>query len=270
VTEKTVALAGLGLMGGSLGLALRRAGHKVIGVDARREVVDKALARGAIDEGGTELSRVAEASMVILCTPIPATVGVATALLPHLKPGMLVTDVCSVKASIVQVLERLMPVHYIGGHPMFGSAGQGIEAADETMVSGATFIVTPTEKTPPSLADRMEQWASGLKMRTVRMDPETHDASVAAVSHLTYLVAAALTRAATNLDVAGPAFRDATRVAASPVKLWTEILSHNGSAVRAAAGTFIAELQRLLDATPAELGELLEQARVRRSGYFKG
>jgi prephenate dehydrogenase len=266
-TGPAVGIVGLGLVGGSLGLALRQLGRRVVGIDTDLEACRKALERGAADVASSDLSSLREVALLVLATPVETLVAAGRAAFPHLSTGTLVVDVCSVKGAVVASLESAAPagIHVVGCHPMFGSAFEGIDSADAALIPGAPFLITPTERTSPDALVRAEAFARSLKMSPLRLTVEEHDDAVARVSHLTYLLATALTLNASRLDVAGPAFRDASRMAQSPPLLWRQILRSNREPVRAAVRGFIQELEGLLDADDDELLKKLDAARSRRT-----
>jgi prephenate dehydrogenase len=265
-----IGIAGIGLIGGSFGLALRSRGHDVLGFDADAEVVDSALARGAISHGGSEPAVLSGAGLVILAVPLDRLAAVARLVAPHLVRGCVVIDVGSVKGSVVLELERALgpPLHYLGAHPMFGAEVRGIRAADPSLLEGAPFIVTPTPRTDPIAEQAAGELARELGMRPLRMSLEQHDREVAAVSHLVYLAGAALVRAAPNLDVAGTGFRDATRPVAAPESMWLEILRLNRESVQGAARRLIEEIEYLASLEGEALHHALSEARTRRERRF--
>jgi prephenate dehydrogenase len=265
-----VGIAGLGLIGGSLGLALRAAGSEVLGYDPEASAVEVALSRGAISRGSANPHALTGAGLVILAAPLDQLVDAARWVVPHLSRGCVVVDVGSVKGTLVPELERVLapPLHFVGGHPMFGAEARGIGAADAALVEGAPFILTPTEKTDPAAVVAVEDLARRLGMRPLRMSPEQHDSEVAAVSHLIYLAGAALVRAAPNLEVAGSGFRDATRPAAAPESMWVEILHLNRKSILAAAHRFAEEMEHLLSLEGEPLQRALSEARRRRGQRF--
>jgi len=266
---RVAAIIGTGLIGGSLGMALRAHGvaRTVIGIDRDPKASSRAAERGAVDVATTDLRRLAEADLVFVAVPPEQVVGVARAALPYLRPRTLLTDTASVKASIVAALERITPpVSFVGGHPMAGSEAQGIEAADAALLRGRPYIVTPTGFTDKEAVHRLVEVARAIGMRPVVMQPEVHDRLVALISHLPYLVACSLVLTAASepesLGVAGPAFREAARVARSPSALWTQILRMNRAEVERALEAFrttLAQLERAL--AEDEIETLLEEAR---------
>ncbi len=267
-------LVGVGLIGGSLGIALRTRGlaREVVGVTRTAAAVARARQRGAIDRGGVDpVEGVEGADLVVLAVPPEHVVPMARRVIPHLRPGALLTDVASVKAEIVRSIDALVaPVSqaaFVGGHPMAGNEGQGIDAADPGLFEGTVYLITPAPETPRPAVDRLAELARGLGAVPVEMAPDRHDRVVALVSHLPYLVAAALMGATGDaVPAAGPAFLGATRVAASPVALWAQICRLNREQIREALRAFRDELARL----EAAIGDgdrlqlLLEAARAAR------
>ena len=262
-------IIGIGLMGGSLGLALRCRGVRVVAVDESEAALGRALEKGAADEGSPDPTILSNADLVVICTPPRAILPAAAKALPHLTPGSLVADFASVKGPLVYQLEELLQpkLRFIGLHPMCGSAGQGVEAAQAALFTGAVLVMTPTTATVRSALEEAGELARLLQMRVISLTPEEHDRQVAWVSHLPYLLAAALARVAPGLDCAGPSFRDATRVAMSPPVLWEEILSLNRSHLAAAVDQLCAELSRLGGLEGERLKAALEEARSRRGGW---
>lgn len=268
------ALIGVGLIGGSLGMALRarRLAREVVGVTRAEAAIARAQQRGAIDRGSMDpAAGVQGADLVVLAVPPEHVVPMARRVIPHLAPAALLTDVASVKAGIVRSIDALLApagsVMYVGGHPMAGNEGQGIAAADPGLFEGTAYLITPAPETPRAAVDRLAELARGLGAVPVEMAPDEHDRAVALVSHLPYLVAAALMGATGEAaPAAGPAFLGATRVAGSPVALWAQICRLNREQIRAALRAFREELARLEAAIGDgdRLDALLEAARTAR------
>jgi len=267
-------IIGVGLIGGSLGMAMRRRrlAREVIGVARVPETIDAARARGAIDRGTTDpVEGVAGADLVVLATPPELVVPIARQVLPYLGAGAIVTDVASVKGEIVRgVEEALAPdvgVAFVGGHPMAGNEGRGIAAASEDLFDGSVYLLTRTPRTDASALERLTALARSLGARPMVMDLEAHDRAVARVSHLPYLLAAALMGAAEDeTAAAGPSFLGATRVAGSPVQMWAQICRLNRQEILEALRDLRRELERLEGALSdgTELDALLEDARRAR------
>ena len=255
-----LAILGLGLLGGSVGLAARARGlaREVVGVGRSADIQAAALRVGAVHAvvSGSEALRGAD--LVVLATPVSAMAPALSRLAPALAPGALVTDVGSVKGSLVDVLPGLLPAgaHYVGAHPMAGSHHRGAEHARPDLFEGAACIVTPTHASDAGAVARIEGFWADLGCRVVRRDPAAHDAEVAWVSHAPHVLAFAFARAfaaspGSAREVAGPGFRDFTRIARSDAELWSEILAANRKAV---AGP-LQETARRLD----ELARILER-----------
>ncbi len=241
----------MGLIGGSLGLRLRALGlGRVLGIEADEDVARRALERGAADETSADLARVSEAELVFVAVPLERTIAVAREAAARARKDAIVTDVASVKGPIVSALAGLREVRYVGGHPMFGSAGRGIEDADGDLPVGQPYVLTPTDDTDDAAVQAVVQVIQQLGMRPVLLSPEAHDLAAAQASHLPYLVALLLNAGAgvDAREIAGPAFRDATRVAQSPPDLWAEILKQNRKHILATLEEFGEALTRTREA----------------------
>jgi prephenate dehydrogenase len=271
----TVTILGVGLIGGSIGLALRRRGlaRRVVGVGRRESTLSKAVERGAITEGTTDLARgVAGADLVVVCTPICNIVEHVLAAAEAAPPGVLITDAGSTKGEIVASLENRLPrgAAFVGSHPMAGSEKTGPEFAEEDLFQDRVTIITPTRHTPPAALTAIEDFWQSLGARTVRMTPHEHDAAVAAISHVPHLAAAALAAATPEewLSLAAGGWCDTTRVASGDVDLWRQILTVNRSHVLRSLAEFEKTLASFRDALSrgddAELIRLLEQGKRRR------
>lgn len=216
-----IGVVGLGLIGGSLGLALRPLGHEILGVVRRPETAARAIELGIADRVGCELSLLADADLVILCTPIGAIEPTVRQLIPHLSPSTVLTDVGSVKQAIVQEIEPLWP-NFVGAHPMAGTADSGIEAALPDLFVGCPFAITPTDRTPTEAIARVTAIAQDLRSTLYRCTPEQHDRAVAWISHLPVAISASLIAAceaepdpetlALAQSLASSGFRDTSRV----------------------------------------------------------
>ncbi len=249
--KRRIAIVGLGLIGGSLGMRIRQLelGH-VIGIDRDYAAATRALDRGAADEATIELERVGDAAVIIVAVPLDQTVAVARAAAGYAAEGAVLSDVGSVKAPLVTQLAGLPRVRFVPGHPMFGTEGQGIEAAGVTLPAGNPYIFTPVASTPHDAVNVMLTLAQDLGMRPILLSPDEHDRLVAEASHLPYLLALLLAHGTDPQarDVAGPAFRDATRVAAAPQDLMAEILRLNRAHILGALDRFSTELTQMREA----------------------
>lgn len=269
----TVVIAGVGLIGGSVGLGLhqRFLARRVIGLDPDPAVLDAARGLGVIDSARLEPGPwLAEADLVVLATPVRSLVRLARELAPYLRPDAIVTDVGSVKAPLVEALGDL---RFVGGHPMAGSERGGVLHADAALLENAVWVLTPTATTDPDALALVSELVSGLGARAIEVDPALHDRLVATVSHLPYLAAVALTRAVGEADerdllalLAAGGFRDLTRVASGSPRMSRDMVVANGAAVREALRGFARQLDAvaaLLD-DPEALLEVAEGAKRQR------
>ncbi len=265
----TVGIVGVGLIGASLGLALRR-GHiadRVVGMDVDGDALAVAREAGAIDAGATGLDILKGTDLAVVAVPPDDVIPTAVRVADVMKPGSVLTDVASTKAAIVRALEERLPprVRYIGGHPMAGSEGRGARNADAALLVGRPFLLTPTEHTDPTAVSVMTELAERLGMQPVLLSPADHDDLVAQISHLPYLLATAVVAAATDraIGISGPAFASLARIAGSPAELWTQICRGNRAAIKQALKQFRRELDRLERALDGEesLEALLQRSR---------
>jgi len=254
--DSTVAVVGLGLMGASLGGALRGKCARVVGVARRAEVVETALARGFVDEGTTDLiAGVRDADVVVLSTPVRVIVQQLAEIAPHLRPGCVVMDLGSTKTEIVAAMDRLLPapIQPLGAHPMCGKETSGIEVAEVTLYQGRTFILTPLARTTPETLALGVALAEAVGAKPLVLEADRQDYLVGTVSHLPYLLACALVATADVTTSKDPAvwkivaggFRDTSRVAGSDVQMMLDILMTNQAHVLDAVKVFDQQLQAL-------------------------
>lgn len=240
-----VAVVGVGLMGGSLGLALQaRAGvTEVRGYDPNPDARAAALARGAITVACDTLQQAVDgARMVFVGAPVSVTADTARAVLHATSDDCVVSDVGSSKASVLGALRADERERFIGGHPICGSERGGVDHAREDMFVGATYFLTPSEETRPELYERLHRVVGAIGARPSAIDASAHDRILALVSHLPHVVASSLIHQAAAtvphgreaLRSAGPSFVDLTRVAGANPPLWADILLSNADAVAAA------------------------------------
>jgi prephenate dehydrogenase len=248
------AIVGVGLIGGSLALAAKRAGliGHVVGVGRSEANLCVARERGMIDRAALDLSSVGPVDLVVLAVPVGTIVTVARELAAHLKPGTVVSDVGSVKEAIVTACEAALPpgCPFVGAHPIAGSEESGAAAANEELFRGARCVLTPTDRTAAGALTAIEALWRGVGAEVVRMGPAEHDRALAWTSHLVHALAYSLAHAIEETDpglfaFAGPSLRDATRVAASRPELWRDIFVANAGAVARSIEIFAAELGRL-------------------------
>lgn len=243
-----VAVIGVGLIGGSFGMALRSRGlaDEVVGIGRNPERLSRAVELGAVSSWTLALEEgVREADLVYIATPVGAVVDFVARAAPLLSPGCIITDAGSTKGRICAGADALT-ARFVGGHPMAGSEAAGVEHARESLFEGTTYVLTPTKSTSPEALDGMARLAERLGARVSLMDPDEHDRCVAVISHLPHVMAAALALAARKeseccpqlFDLVAGSFRDMTRVAGSSPVLWRDICLSNVNAVKAAAGEF--------------------------------
>jgi prephenate dehydrogenase len=259
-----VAVLGVGLIGGSIGLAAReRAGARVRGYDPAPGALDAALARGAIDEPcGSVAEAVAGAEAVFVAAPVAVLGAVLGAALGAAGPECVVTDVGSTKQGVVATVRD---PRFVGGHPLAGAETAGVEHARADLFEGATWYLTPTPQTTGVLYERLHRLLRELGARPSALDAETHDRLLATVSHLPHVLAnVVVAQAARALDAdserlpaTGPSFRDATRVAGAPTRIWTDIYLSNADAVIAALDDTIGRLGRVRTALATRDAEAL-------------
>lgn len=277
-----VAVIGLGLIGGSLGLALRKAGWPVSGFSRRRETVSLAMALGAIDSGAQSPGEAAAgAEITVLATPIRAMPQVMVEIAPHLPPGAVVSDVASTKGQVMEWAQAHLPVgvSFIGGHPMAGRERQGLEAAGEGLFQGAVYCLVPSAAATLGAIELIKEMVELVGASPLLIEAREHDYLVAGISHLPLLLSLALTRAAAG-DAAWPAlgrlaatgFRDATRLASGSPEMGRDICLTNREAIlswldRFSAG--VAELRRMVAGGNEELAGVFAQAREIREQWLR-
>lgn len=233
-------------MGGSLGMALKRAHPdiEIRGFDADPSALDGALGRGAITHRADDIvAAVTGAEVVVVAVPVDRAPDVMARVAGRVPADAVVTDVGSAKAMVVKHGRELFGDRFVGGHPMAGSERHGIEAAEADLYDGVWWIVTPTTETSAAAYTVVTEMVTAVGAKPVALEPEMHDALVARLSHLPQLVASALVDVAAAsgdkealLGLAGPGFRDVTRIAASNPDLWVAIVRANEGAVLDAIG----------------------------------
>jgi prephenate dehydrogenase len=263
---RQLAIVGVGLLGGSVAKAARSGAlaRRIVGVGRDPERLRPAVDDGTLDAAVTELDAgVREADVVLLAAPVLAIEGLLERVWRAAPDGALVTDVGSTKRNIVRAAERLAATRslaFVGSHPLAGSEQAGYRVARADLFRGATVVVTPTEKTELAALKKTSELWEALGARVTALDPETHDRTVAAISHLPHLIACALVDGAGRvepaaLELAARGFRDTTRIAAGDPDMWTEIFLANRDALTAGIEAFreaLADLQRIIDAGRVE------------------
>jgi len=266
-------IAGVGLIGGSLGLAARARGlvGEVIGFGRTEANLRVALERGVIDAYTFDSAEAARgADLLLLAVPVEATGPTAEKFIPFLQPGCVLTDAGSTKEQVVNIMELLLPpgLPFVGAHPIAGTEQAGAAAAFATLFERRLCVLTPTVRTDPTALARVRALWEGVGMRVELMDVVTHDQVLARVSHLPHLIAFGVMNAVLGARVAGPdllsyagsAFADLTRVAASPVEMWRDICLSNREALLAALQEFEQALAQLKACVADGDGEALAAA----------
>jgi len=257
VQFRKITIIGIGLLGGSLGLAARRRrlAKEIAGYARREQTIDECEKTGALDYATTDLlAAVSGADLVILCTPLARMRSLTEQFLPALKRGAIVTDVGSVKADVVRELETLVSragAYFVGSHPLAGGEKMGVLAARADLYANAVCVVTPTRKSNAAAVRKVEQFWRSLGASPVRLDAARHDLLVGRTSHLPHVAAAAL--AGLILDPKQPksqaglcatGFRDTTRIASGSPEMWRDIALANRKNVAQAVDALVAELKK--------------------------
>lgn len=282
----TLCIVGLGLMGGSLALALRAAEglrfgvQRIIGVTRRSETLDAALEAGAIDVGTTDLAEgLRQADVIVLATPARTILRQLPEVGRSAKPGALVLDLGSTKAEICAALAGLpADIQSVGGHPMCGKEIGGFAVAEAGLYRGKTFVLCPLPHTSEAALAQARSLVDAIGAHAVVLDPVTHDRAVAAISHLPYAAAIALVNAieahsapaGLPWSLAASGFRDTSRLAASDVDMMLDVLLTNREAVLGWLDAYTAQLAALRGSLAAEdesaLRAQLAMAQTRRAG----
>ena len=279
-----ITIIGVGLLGGSIGLAARHRGlaREIAGFVRRPASLMDCEKAGAVDYATTDLfAAVSDADLVILCAPLLQMRPRVVEMLPALKRGAIVTDVGSVKASVVRELEPLVHqsgAHFVGSHPMAGAEKTGVLAARANLFVNAVCVVTPTKKSSAVAVRQVEAFWKSLGARTLRLAPEQHDALASRSSHLPHIVAAALANLVLNpartefqSALCANGFRDTTRIASGSSEMWRDIALANRKNLSKSVDAFISELQkfqRILKKNDAKaVSKFLETAKARRDNW---
>ena len=280
-------LIGCGLMGGSFALAMKRAGlvKRVVGYSKSPSTTERARQMGVIDvEAPSALLAVSGADIVLLAVPVAATEATFKAIRHLVTANMLVMDVGSTKRDVVDAARRVLRDHvgsFVPCHPIAGKEVSGVEHADPELYHGKHVILTPIEKTQTTQLQKAQALWEAMGCQVQQMAPEAHDAAFAAVSHLPHLLAFALMHAVVNqpqgkdfLGLAGPGFKDFTRIAASDPKMWRDVLLANRHELIEQAKMFQRSLHNMLqlaeDGNGEKLEEMIGQASEARAHWRMG
>jgi len=272
---KRITIIGVGLIGGSLALAIKNRfpSTNIVGVD-KPQILKRALERNVVDIAERSVERaVHSVDLVIIAAPVIAIAKLLPIIAKNIGPHTIVTDTGSVKQSIVKQAQKLFPDgNFIGGHPMAGSEFSGIDAAHPLLFQNAIYILTPTSTTDKKSLRVAAKFFNSLDARIFTIDPATHDSIVAAVSHLPQLVAVALMNTVgkyhpnspSHLSFAAGGFRDMTRIASSRFLMWKDILSANKKEIGKALRLFINQLEKIaavVNSNPSRLSSEFKTSR---------
>ncbi len=255
---KTVAIIGVGLIGGSIGMALKKlTGIKIIGIGRHSYKLKRALELKAVDEITTNFCKgVKNADLVIIATPVDVIASTLMQILPCLKRGCIITDVGSVKRPIVDEVEKIIyekPLFFIGGHPMAGSEQKGIDVANASIFNNSVCILTPSKKSSPQALKTVQDLWQKIGVKVIKMPPSKHDKIVSFTSHLPHILASSLVDIVNKLDkndqnislMTAGSFRDLTRVASSDPLLWSGICLENRKQILLALRKFNLVLKQI-------------------------
>lgn len=279
-----ITVVGVGLLGGSLGLAIkqRRMARRVEGFVRRTASIAECEKAGAVDHATRDLRRAVEdADLVILCTPIGQMRELAERMAPVLKRGAIITDVGSVKAGVVQALEPLLAAagaHFVGSHPMAGAEKTGVKAARADLFKDAVCAITPTSRSNAVAVKRVEEFWREIGARPLKLPPEAHDELVSRSSHLPHVVAAELANYVLSpihpkeqALLCANGFRDTTRIASGSPEMWRDIALANRNNLARVLGVFVDDLKEFQQALESgdekAIEEFFEKARQRRDAW---
>lgn len=286
VIFEKVAILGVGLIGGSIGMAAKRRGaaRHVLGIGRTEAKLMRAKILGAIDAYSLDIEHAAaEADLLVICTPVQLVAPALERMAASLKPGAIVTDAGSTKREIVAACEAVIPAdcYFVGGHPMAGSEQTGVDAARADLFVGATWALTPSAKTDLAALSRVTEFACALGARVEILAPEEHDQAVAVTSHLPHGIASALMmlaedsqrRTGKTFALTAGSFRDLTRIADSSPELWRDICLTNSDSLSEA----ITNLEKVLDELKSALQSrdavaiqrFFEQSKAIRETYLR-
>jgi prephenate dehydrogenase len=280
-----VAIIGVGLIGGSFGMALRARSlaGQVVGIGRNADRLRLAAELGAVDSWTLDVEEgVRGADLVYIATPVGSIVDFAEKALPFVNPGCVMTDAGSTKGEICRRVDELVEdrAAFVGGHPMAGSESAGVESARADLFESSTYVLTPTLATKPEAVARLRSLAGGIGARVIVMEPDEHDRCAAVISHLPHIMAAALALLAQQesacsphlFDLAAGSFRDMTRVAGSSPILWRDICLSNVNAVSDAARSLASVMERAVEimqsGDPSSLEDWFADAKSVRDTFY--
>lgn len=267
-----IGIVGLGLIGGSLAIDLHSQGHTILGVSRRQTTCEQALVHGIVDDASTDLRLMSAVDVVFLCTPLGAIEATVTQLIPVLAPETILTDVGSVKVSVVDTIAPRWQ-NFVGGHPMAGKAESGLEAAVPNLFVNKPYVLTPIDSTPASALATVTRLVQSLQCRIHQCQPEEHDRAVAWISHLPVMVSSSLIAtclgesepAVLNLaqKLASSGFRDTSRVGGGNPELGVMMAKYNKQALLQSLHSYQNQLDQFIQWIEQEDWFTLEQQLTR-------
>mgnify|MGYP000933576501 FL=1 len=272
VYDKSIGVVGLGCIGGSIACALSNAGgYNIIGVDKNIDTLAYAFDKDIIQLGHTDLEILKGCEVVFVCTPIDTVNNIINQLYNILGTSCIITDAASIKSEIINNLPK--GIRFVGGHPMAGSENGGIKAAKDYMFQNAYYVLTPTQTTADDDLEYITSLIKKLQALPIIIDKDTHDLAVSKISHLPHMVAYTLVNNSIDSDIsrtlAAGGFRDITRIASSPVKMWLDIIRLNKTNIINQLDAMNKGLDNLLkdikDDGYEKIQKLFESARQKRS-----
>ena len=261
-----IGIAGLGLIGGSLGFDFRAAGHQVLGFSRQSVTCQTAISLGAVDNASPDPQSLAEAEIVFLCTPLGVMAETARSVIPYLSPDAVLTDVGSVKLSVVNALEPLWP-QFVGGHPMAGKAMAGISAAQPGLFVNRPYVLTPTDQTSAQAKSLLAKLIQTLQSTYYECSPAQHDRAVARISHLPVMVSASLISACLQAEpdtvqlaqaLASSGFQDTSRVGGGNPELGRMMAQYNREELLQSLQIYRQSLDRITELVTGEQWDDLE------------
>ena len=261
----TLAIVGIGLLGGSIALAARRrnVAARIVGVDRQSETRNRAVSEGILDEAHSDLPSAAAADLLVFCTPVDCIAAQVVEASSYCRPGTLLTDVGSTKAAIVRDVRGRLPagVEFVGSHPLAGSEKHGLAHAGTHLLEGRLVVVTPTVDTTDNALLRIRDFWTALGARVQVMDAGEHDRALALTSHLPHLLSSALAGILPPewYGLTATGFRDTTRLAAGPPNLWSAIFHANRTHLLTALDGLEEQLRHFREALLAENRDALER-----------
>ncbi len=263
-----IAIVGVGLIGGSIGLGARKRGlvGRVLGIGRSEQKLMRAKILGAIDDYSLDIENAASnADLTIICTPVSLIIPTLQKMSKSFKTGSIVTDVGSTKSEVMKGASGILDanVYFIGGHPMAGSEQAGVDAARADLYENATYVLTAYENTNLTALEKLSSFVELLGANVIHMTPEEHDNAAAIISHLPHLISGALLEIAEKsqksggkaLNLAAGSFRDLTRISDSPPEIWHDICISNASSIRKALSDFSRILKEIDEALEKEDSE---------------